>query len=257
MYLLSREQRKIVLPIIMFPIIILLWKLYIALFNIPPYLLPQPEELMKSMADFLVNGDMISHINTTLKEVFIGVAVGILIGLVLGYIVAKSKFIERFIMPFVLIIQTAPKISLAPLFILWFGLGLQSKIAIVILVVSFPVMINEVVAIRSIDANVFNLMKILDASAWQKFIYIELPYSLQAILSGIKIALTQAMVGAVIGEMIGAKSGLGYLLTLGNETYDINLVLSSIIILSLIGLILYLVAGFVEKKLLIWKEEGE
>lgn len=243
MYLLSREQRKIVLPIIMFPIIILLWKLYIALFNIPPYLLPQPEELMKSMADFLVNGDMISHINTTLKEVFIGVAVGILIGLVLGYIVAKSKFIERFIMPFVLIIQTAPKISLAPLFILWFGLGLQSKIAIVILVVSFPVMINEVVAIRSIDANVFNLMKILDASAWQKFIYIELPYSLQAILSGIKIALTQAMVGAVIGEMIGAKSGLGYLLTLGNETYDINLVLSSIIILSLIGLILYLVAG--------------
>lgn len=256
MYLLSREQRKIVLPIIMFPIIILLWKLYIALFNIPPYLLPQPEELMKSMADFLVNGDMISHINTTLKEVFIGVAVGILIGLVLGYIVAKSKFIERFIMPFVLIIQTAPKISLAPLFILWFGLGLQSKIAIVILVVSFPVMINEVVAIRSIDANVFNLMKILDASAWQKFIYIELPYSLQAILSGIKIALTQAMVGAVIGEMIGAKSGLGYLLTLGNETYDINLVLSSIIILSLIGLILYLVAGFVEKKLLIWKEEG-
>ncbi|GAA0729166.1 ABC transporter permease [Clostridium malenominatum] len=254
--MLSREQRKIVLPIIMFPIIILLWKLYIALFNIPPYLLPQPEELMKSMADFLVNGDMISHINTTLKEVFIGVAVGILIGLVLGYIVAKSKFIERFIMPFVLIIQTAPKISLAPLFILWFGLGLQSKIAIVILVVSFPVMINEVVAIRSIDANVFNLMKILDASAWQKFIYIELPYSLQAILSGIKIALTQAMVGAVIGEMIGAKSGLGYLLTLGNETYDINLVLSSIIILSLIGLILYLVAGFVEKKLLIWKEEG-
>ncbi|MEW9097014.1 MAG: ABC transporter permease [Clostridiaceae bacterium] len=254
--MLSSKQRKIILPIIMFPIIIIIWKLYIRLFNVPPYLLPQPEDLMKSTIDYLVNGDMISHINTTLKEVFVGVAIGIVIGLVLGYIVAKSKFIERFIMPFVLIIQTAPKISLAPLFILWFGLGLQSKIALVVLVVSFPIMINEVVAIRSIDTNVFNLMKVLNASRWQKFIYIELPYSMQAILSGIKVALTQAMVGAVIGEMIGAKSGLGYLLTLGNETYDINLVLSSIFILSLIGLILYLVAGLIEKRLLSWKEEN-
>lgn len=94
-------------------------------------------------------------------------------------------------MPFVIIIQTAPKISLAPLFILWMGLGIESKAALVILVVSFPIMINEVSAIRSIEDNVYNLMKVLKASKWQTFCKIEVPYSIEMMLSGIKLALTQ------------------------------------------------------------------
>lgn len=246
-------ERKIILPILFFPIIIIVWKLYIALFNIPEYLLPQPEALLQSLMELLTTGGMGYHIYITLKEVFIGVIVGVLSGLILGYIVAKSRYIEKLIMPFVLIVQTAPKISLAPLFILWFGLGLESKIALVILVVLFPVMVNEVIAIRSIDKNMFNLMKILNGTSLQRFYYIELPYSLEAILSGIKVAVTQAITGAVIGEMIGAKAGLGYLLILGNETYDIKLVLSSIFMLSIIGLILYVIAEKIEKKALSWK----
>lgn len=246
-------ERKIILPVLFFPIIIIVWKLYIAIFNVPEYLLPQPEALLKNLIELLTTGGMGYHIYITLKEVFIGVIAGVLSGLVLGYIVAKSRYIEKLIMPFVLIVQTAPKISLAPLFILWFGLGLESKIALVILVVLFPVMVNEVVAIRSIDKNMFNLMKILNGTPFQRFYYIELPYSLEAILSGIKVAVTQAITGAVIGEMIGAKAGLGYLLILGNETYDIKLVLSSIFMLSIIGLILYVAAEKIEKRALSWK----
>lgn len=248
-----KNKKEIVLPILFFPLIIILWKIYIFLFNIPNYLLPQPEAILQNLYHYLFIGDMGYHIYVTLKEVFIGVIVGIISGLVLGYIVAKSRVIEKLIMPFVLIVQTAPKISLAPLFVLWFGLGLESKIALVILVVLFPVMVNEIVAIRSIDRNMFNLMQILNASAFQKFYHIELPYSIEAILSGIKVAVTQAITGAVIGEMIGAKAGLGYLLILGNETYDINLVLSSIFMLSIIGLILYILAEKIEKKYLRWK----
>lgn len=249
----TKEKRKILLPILFFPIIIIFWKVYIALFNVPDYLLPQPEILLKTTIDLLVKGDMLYHIYITLKEVFIGIVIGIFSGLVVGYIVAKSRYIEKLIMPFVLIVQTAPKISLAPLFILWFGLGLESKIALVILVVLFPVMVNEIVAIRSIDKNMYNLMKILNSTPFQKFYHIELPYSLEAILSGIKVAVTQAITGAVIGEMIGAKAGLGYLLILGNETYDIKLVLSSIFVLSIIGLLLYIIAEKVEKRFLNWK----
>lgn len=248
----NREIRKIVLPILVFPVLILIWKGYISIFNVPSYLLPQPEAVLSGTINIFTNENLVGHVITTLKEVFIGVGIGIFLGIVLGYIVAKSKVIERLIMPLVLIVQTAPKISLAPLFILWFGLGLESKIAIVVLVVSFPIMVNEVVAIRSIDSNIMNFMKILDASKLQKLLFIELPYSLKAILSGVKVALTQAIVAAVIGEMIGAKSGLGYLLILGNETYDIELVISSVVVLSFIGLILYLVAGFAEKKLIKW-----
>lgn len=246
--------RKVILPVLMFPVFLGLWKLYIFLFKVPPYLLPQPEDLFKKLIGYFVNSDMSYHILITLEEVFEGVAIGIGAGLVAGYIIAKSRIIERIVMPFVLIVQTAPKISLAPLFILWFGLGLESKVSLVILVVFFPIMVNEVTAIRSINSDIYNLMKVLNASKLQMFLFIEIPYSMESILSGVKIALTQAITGAVIGEMIGAKAGLGYLLTLGNETYDISMVLNSIFILSIIGLVLYIVADMVEKKILYWKE---
>ena len=251
------KYRKVILPVLVFPIIILIWKLYIFAFEVPSYLLPQPEDLLVYFVNLLTNGGMMKHIIITLKEVFVGVFIGIVLGLVMGYIVSKSKIVEKLVMPFILIIQIAPKISLAPLFILWFGLGLESKIALIILVVFFPIMVNQVTAIRSIDKNVINLMKVLNVSKFKRFIYIELPYSLEAIISGVKVAMTHAIVGAVIGEMIGAKAGLGYLLTLGNEVYDISLVLSSVFVLSLIGLILYLVAEVIEKKVLYWKDFGK
>ncbi len=248
-----RKYRKTILPVIFFPILLIVWEAYIRIFQVPSYLLPGPVELAQSMVKLFVSGGVMKHIAVTMEEILMGTAIGIAIGLVLGYIMAKVRFIERIVMPFVIIVQTAPKISLAPLFILWMGLGIESKSALVILVVSFPIMINEVSAIRSIEDNVYNLMKILKASRWQAFYHIELPYSVEMLLSGIKLALTQAMTGAVIGEMIGAKAGLGYLLTLGSETYDIKMILNAVILLSVIGLALYLISEFIEKKALYWK----
>ena len=244
-----RKYRKTILPALFLPLFLIVWELYIRIFHVPNYLLPGPAELANSMVKLFVSGDVMKHIRVTMEEILVGTV----IGLVLGYIMAKIRFIERLIMPFVIIIQTAPKISLAPLFILWMGLGIESKAALVILVVSFPIMINEVSAIRSIEDNVYNLMKVLKASKWQTFCKIEVPYSIEMMLSGIKLALTQAMTGAVIGEMIGAKAGLGYLLTLGSETYDIKMILNAVILLSVIGLALYLISELIEKRALYWK----
>ena len=162
-----RKYRKIILP----ALFLIVWELYIRLFHVPNYLLPGPAELADSMVKLFVSGDIMKHIRVTMEEILMGTVIGIVIGLILGYIMAKIRFIERLIMPFVIIIQTAPKISLAPLFILWMGLGIESKAALVILVVSFPIMINEVSAIRSIEDNVYNLMKVLKASKWQTFRY--------------------------------------------------------------------------------------
>lgn len=247
------KYRRIILPALFFPLFLIVWQLYVTILRVPNYLLPGPAELFSSMIKLFVSGDVTKHIAVTMEEIIAGTAIGIVIGLVLGYIMAKIRLIERLVMPFVIIVQTAPKISLAPLFILWMGLGIESKAALVILVVSFPIMINEVSAIRSIEDNVYNLMKILKASRWQVFFHIEVPYSIEMMLSGIKLALTQAMTGAVIGEMIGAKAGLGYLLTLGSETYDIKMILNAVILLSVIGLALYLVSELIEKKALYWK----
>ena len=225
-----RKYRKTILPALFLPLFLIVWELYIRIFHVPNYLLPGPAELANSMVKLFVSGDVMKHIRVTMEEILVGTVIGIVIGLVLGYIMAKIRFIERLIMPFVIIIQTAPKISLAPLFILWMGLGIESKAALVILVVSFPIMINE-----------------------QTFCKIEVPYSIEMMLSGIKLALTQAMTGAVIGEMIGAKAGLGYLLTLGSETYDIKMILNAVILLSVIGLALYLISELIEKRALYWK----
>jgi len=249
-----RKYRKIILPVAFFPILLLLWSAYKYGARLPDYLLPGPVTLFRAMVKLFAERTIFHHIAVTMQEILVGTAIGIAIGLVLGYIMAKIRFIEKLIMPFVVILQTAPKISLAPLFILWMGLGIKSKAALVILVVSFPVMINEVIAVRSIDENMYNLMKILKAGRWQVFSRIELPYSLETVLSGIKLALTQAMTGAVIGEMIGAKAGLGYLLTLGSETYDVKLILNAVILLSLIGLLLYFLSEWIEHKVLYWKE---
>lgn len=248
-----QKHRKVVLPVLFFPIILVVWELYIKISDVPNYLLPRPYDLFISLITLFTKGNVMKHVWTTLKEIFLGTAIGMVIGLLLGYLMAKIKIIEKMIMPFVIIVQTAPKISLAPLFILWMGLGIESKAALVILVVSFPIMINEVTAIRSIEEDAYNLMKVLKGSKWQVFRHIELPYSLEMLLSGIKLALTQAMTGAVIGEMIGAKAGLGYLLTLGSETYDIKMILNAVILLSFIGLALYMISEWIEKRALFWK----
>jgi NitT/TauT family transport system permease protein len=202
-------------------------------------------------------GDMGTHIGITLYEIFIGFLIGCVLGLLFGYLLAKSVLLERLFTPYIVLVQIAPKISIAPLFLLWFGLGATSKIALVILVVFFPIMVNTIVGIRSVESNMQDLLNILKANRWQRFWTVEIPYSLPSIMSGVKVSTTYAITGAVIGEMIGAKAGLGYLVILGSETFDINLILTAVLLLSVIGLVLYLLTNLLEKRLLRWHESQD
>jgi NitT/TauT family transport system permease protein len=249
--------RKVSLAIITFAALMLIWQAYVTFFKVPEHLLPGPIVLLQSLVSLFTSGVIISHIGITLYEIFIGFVIGTVLGILFGYILAKNPTLERLLTPYVVLLQTIPKISLAPLFILWFGLGATSKIALVILVVFFPIMVNCIVGVRSVEKDMQNLLTILKASAWQKFISVEVPFSLPFIMSGIKVGTTYAITGAVIGELIGAKGGLGYLVTLGSETYDIKMIMSSVLILSIIGLILYLLVSYIEKKALHWHESQE
>lgn len=247
------RAKKIIYPLILLVFILVVWEVGVQISHVPNYILPSPIKLMTYFTTYLITGDLLMNTWVTLQEIFIGTFWGIIVGVILGYIVAKVHLVERLLMPLILVVQIAPKISLAPLFILWFGLGIQSKVALVILVVSFPIMVNQHTALKQIDRRYVEFLSILKASKRQKFISLELPFTFSAIMSGVKVSVTQAMTGAVIGEMMGAKAGLGYLLTYGNEMYDINIILSSVIALSLIGLILYYVAVLIEKKVLYWR----
>jgi NitT/TauT family transport system permease protein len=234
-----------------------IWQAYVSVFHIPVQILPSPLLFLSKFLKIMAMGDMGTHIGITLYEILIGFLIGCALGLLFGYLLAKSVLLERLFTPYIVLVQIAPKISIAPLFLLWFGLGATSKIALVILVVFFPIMVNTIVGIRSVESNMQDLLNILKANRWQRFWTVEIPYSLPSIMSGVKVSTTYAITGAVIGEMIGAKAGLGYLVILGSETFDINLVLTAVLLLSLIGLALYLLSALLEKRLLRWHESQD
>jgi NitT/TauT family transport system permease protein len=150
--------------------------------------------------------------------------------------------------------QTAPKISLAPLFVLWFGLGILSKVVLIALVTLFPVMINMILGVRSTEKNYYDLMKILKAKRWQVMSKIEIMNSLPYLMTGLRVGLVLSITAAVIGEMMGSKAGLGFLLILGNEMYDITLLLTVIAVISLLSFFLDIAMKKMQEKLLFWHE---
>ncbi|HHY47760.1 MAG TPA: ABC transporter permease [Firmicutes bacterium] len=231
-----------------------IWKGYVEVSRIPAYLLPPPERVLAGIVKLWHTGDLQKHLGVTFEEIAIGTLIGSVLGVIFGYVLAKSELLERVISPYILIAQTAPKISLAPLFLLWFGLGITSKVVLVALVVFFPITINVMLGIRSIGKDMINLLRILKASRWQRFLWLEVPAALPMAMAGFRISTTQAVVAAIIGELMGAKAGLGFLLTLGSETYDIVMILSSVTVMSFLGLISYWVVAYLEARLLTWHE---
>ena len=247
------RAKRILYPAMLLIAILALWQALVQILGVPSYLLPSPVELARQYAGYATSGVIGANLWATLEEVIIGTYWGIVLGVALGYLIAKVRVAEKLLMPIILVAQVAPKISLAPLFVLWFGLGIGSKVALVILVVAFPVMVSENAALRGIDRGYHDMLTILGATRMQRFTKLELPLVFASMMTGVKVSLTQAMTGAVIGEMIGAKSGLGYLLTYGNEMYDIGIILCSVITLSLIGLVMYYLAELIERKVLYWR----
>ncbi|MEK3789938.1 MULTISPECIES: ABC transporter permease [Paenibacillus] len=252
-----KSVRKTTITLLTFLIFVVLWQMYVSVSQVPAHILPGPMKYVSEFLRITSTSSFSEHVTTTLYEIAVGFGIGCVLGLVFGYVLAKSELMERLITPYVVLAQITPKISIAPLFILWFGLGASSKIALVILVVFFPIMVNTIIGIRSVESNMKDLLHVLRARPLQKFLSVEIPYSLPSIMAGVKVSTTYAITGAVIGEMIGAKAGLGYLVILGSETYDINLIMTAVLILSVMGLVLYTLCGYAEKRLLHWHESQE
>lgn len=244
--------KKILLVIITVSLFILLWEGAVKLFNISDFLLPSPFKVFGTYISMSVSGRLFFHTWVTVVETLAGFIIGAFIGVTLGYLVSKSKTIDYVLSPFIIAAQTTPKLALAPLFLIWFGFGLTSKILITALVVFFPIFVNTVVAIKSINPGLKALMKLVHASKWQTFINLELPSSLPILFAGFKSGITLAVVGAVVGEFVGASAGLGYLIILGTGQLNTDIVFTAIIQLVLIGIISYEVVSFIGSKLMKW-----
>lgn len=231
---------------------ILLWEGAVRLFNISEFLLPGSFKVINTYISMAFSGRLFFHTWITTIEALSGFIIGAFIGITLGYFVSKSKTIDYILSPFIIAAQTTPKLALAPLFLIWFGFGLLSKIFITALVVFFPIFVNTVVAIKSINPGLKALMKLVHANKWQVFKNLELPSSLPIVFAGFKSGITLSIVGAVVGEFVGASAGLGYLIIFGTGQLNTGVVFTAIIQLVLIGIVSYEIVAVIGSKLMKW-----
>ena len=235
-------------------VFIAIWWIYVAVKHVPAYILPSPPKVWNSLEKMFVKGTVYPHLWTTTYEVILGFVIGAFLGIVLGYIFIKVDALKTMLMPYLIFLQTAPKIALVPLFVIWFGIGLVSKVVLIISMVLFPVLSGMMLGLESIPPDVRNLMKILKASKWQIFSQVEIQYSLPALFASMKVGIVQAVIGAIVAEWMSGKQGLGYILTYASSTYDTPMLLAGIIVTIILGIATYQVISVLEDKFLYWHE---
>jgi NitT/TauT family transport system permease protein len=191
-----------------------------------------------------------------LSEVLAGLFLGVLAAAVLGYWIAKSPSVERLLSPYIVASQAIPIVAIAPLLVIWFGPGRLSKVLISALIVFFPVLVNTVVGVRSVPQDLRQLMRSLRASRRQVFTKLEVPAALPVLLGGLKIGATLSVIGAVVGEFVGADEGLGFLVSIGRGLYDTPLVFVAVFLLIAMALALYGLVAWLERRLT-WRTEAE
>jgi NitT/TauT family transport system permease protein len=195
------------------------------------------------------------HLFTTLGEIVAGFAIGVTIGLTLGILLAVFPVAKRVTYPFVVGFQATPKVVFAPLFVAWLGFGMSSKVVMAVVISFFPVLINTLVGLESVPENAKMLMRSIRATRFQTFIKVSLPHALPIIFAGIKAALTFSVIGAIVGEFVGASKGLGYLLDLYNYQLRIDRVFAVIVVLASIGAGGYFLVEYLDRKLIFWRED--
>jgi NitT/TauT family transport system permease protein len=211
--------------------ILLLWELAFRWSGLPAFILPGPGAVSARFLAAMRDGTLLRHTIATFVEVVWGLLLGFAGATMLGYLLAKSRTIERLLAPYIVASQSIPVVAIAPLLVIWFGPGRLSKVMISALIVFFPVLINTIVGVRSVPQDLHDLMRSLRATPWQVFTKLEIRAAMPVLLGGLKIGATLSVIGAVVGEIVGADEGLGFLINIGRGVYDITLVYVSVITL--------------------------
>jgi NitT/TauT family transport system permease protein len=244
--------RNFLLRLVLIGVVLLLWEAAVMYFDVPKYILPPPSQVSYGLYNGFASGLYIDHMGVTLAETFMGFALGCCLAFMFGMMVALSRRLEYFLYPFIVMFQAMPKVALAPLIIVWFGLGLTSKVVNAALVAFFPLMVNTIVGLKSAEEDRILLMRSLAASKWQIFWMLQLPNAMPYIFAGLEIAMIFALIGAIVGEFVGAEKGLGMLIQSMNFTMDVAGQFSVLLILSFLGLVLNGTVVFLRRRILFW-----
>lgn len=226
------------------------WQIVVIVFKMPPYLLPAPAAIAYAFIDHLPI--LLSNGWVTVYEMLAGYALAVGIAVPLAIAITSSQRFNEFVMPTMLFFQIVPKVAIAPLFLVWFGVGATPKILVAFLISFFPIVIDAAVGLRSMSTEMIDLARSMGATRMQVFAQFRLPTSLPYLFSGLKVAATLAIAGTVVGEFVGADKGLGYLLLVTNSNMETALMFATIVALTIIGLVFYYLVELLEGLLIPW-----
>lgn len=243
-------RRMMAGSVLLFVVFIGAWQWLPGWFGIPHFIIPPASRVWDEFLHMLANDRLLYHTGITAMQVSVGFVLGAILGVLIGFLLGMSPSAEFMLSPYILALQIAPKVAFAPLFIIWFGYTVYPKILVAVLIVFFPIMINVLGAVRAIDPDIVRLARSFTASRFQVFWKIEFPASLPPLFAGLRIAATLAVIGVVVGELVGGNTGLGYLLTFGEGAGNTAMVFVAIILLTVIGIVLYGLIVLIEGRVL-------
>jgi NitT/TauT family transport system permease protein len=235
--------------------VLLAWEGVVRFARIPDYLLPAPTRVAREL--WVRSAILLRHTGVTLSEVGVGLLVALAVGAVLGVVMAHSRALHRGLYPILAFLQAVPKVAVAPLFVIWLGYGLGSKVLMVFLIAFFPIVVNFTVGLARVEPDLLRLMQSYRAGRWQTFRRVRFPNALPFLLAGLRIAVALAVVGAVLAEFVGADRGLGYLILLSNAELRTPLLFACLACLGAIGVTLFALLHWIERAAMPWARGGE
>jgi len=237
-------------PVIFLLAVLVFWEWAVGFFHFPAYILPSPSGIFTALKDFLPV--LLPGIKVTLMESLVGLMVAVITAIILALIMDSSETVKNTVYPVLIVSQTVPLISIAPLFIIWLGYGILPKVVVVILVCFFPMVISLMDGLVSVDEDLINLLKTMGASPGQVFKMVKLPGAMPAFFSGLKISATYSVMGAVIGEWLGASKGIGVFMVRAQKSFSLDKVFAAVLAITLLSMGIFAVVKVLERLSLPW-----
>jgi len=248
-------NRRLLYPAIVLILFLIFWELMVWQANIPHYILPAPSRILNTVG--AQQALLFHHTLVTLEEIIVGFILAFILGVGLALLMFHFPVLEKSFFPIVIGSQTIPVFAIAPLLVLWFGYGLSSKVVMAALIVFFPIVVNTLDGLKGADPDEVNLLRILKANRWQILWKVRVPSALPFVFSGCKIGISVSTIGAIIGEWVGSKEGLGYLMLHANAQLHISLVFASLLYLTFVGVGLFYLVVLMERWAMPWKHFSE
>ena len=252
-----RGRPELLLTPLSFLLVLGVWEFAVHHYRINAILLPPPTRIFQSLVTGLSSGLFLHHFLVTMGEAALGFGIAAVGGVVVGTLVTQFWLLERTMYPYLIALQSMPKIAIAPLIVIWFGYGGLSKVVIAAMISFFPILVNVVVGLRTCDPARIDLARSLSASKWQIFWYVKLPNSLPFMFAGFNIAIIFCILGAIVGEFVGAEAGLGFLIVAANTTLDVAQVFAVLIVLAALGVTVFLAVQYLHRKVVFWAESDD